>query len=267
MRKEGSLQVAWRRICEQGFADQYVDEFVTEMAEEGDLLGDDGNSAAALFSDDALPDITLVGTSFSQGAANYNFAGYLKQYLSADVMNEAMAGGSFDGALMQYLLSDTFRDHPPKYLLWELPAYHAMNSEVFYRQALAMADDGCRNKTHWLRQSTPLQLGRNEVLFNGDGEVKTLPSKDQILELQFSAPLVHEIKFTAWYVNGRNDRTKLELSDRVENNGRFVVRLRHDGEWRDFNFLSLDLEFEEAPPAESVTATLCPYYPTALESV
>jgi alginate biosynthesis protein AlgX len=257
--KNGTLQIAWRRLCGNGFADQYVEAYTTELASEGELLEED--DVSRFLDDDSLPPITLVGTSFSKGAVDYNFAGFLKEYLSVDILNEAMAGGNSDGSLMQYLISDAFQEQPPKLLLWELPAYSNLGSDQLYRQINAMVDDGCNNKPTVLQEQTELKQGQTEILFNGGGKVQQLAGRNYVVDLQFSDPTVTEADFNVWYLNGRKSRTNIEYSTRLKMNGRFITRLRQDEPFGDFNFLSIDLSVENPAPVGTVTATLCQYDP------
>ena len=72
-----------------------------------------------LFSDAQL-DIALVGTSYSANK-EWNFNGFLKQYLGADVLNMADEGlGPFE-TMQNYLLSNTYKNTPPKLVIWEIP--------------------------------------------------------------------------------------------------------------------------------------------------
>lgn len=73
----------------------------------------------ALFSDNT-PEITLVGTSYSANP-QWNFEGYLKEYLQADVLNAASEGlGPFE-TMQKYLNNSAFKETPPKLVIWEIP--------------------------------------------------------------------------------------------------------------------------------------------------
>ncbi len=252
MRKTGTLQRAWQRLCGDMFADQYVDEFVSEFLENPVAA----NQQEQLFGD-ILPSIALVGTSFSANEVNYNFDGYLREYLGVDVLNEALAGGGGYDTMIRYLLSDEFRTRPPKLLLWEVPSYHDLRKEMFYRQAHALISDGCTDKPVELARTMRLRPGRNEILFNGGGELKALRGGHYLLDFQFNNPQAKNLNATIWYLNGRNERVKIEHAPWIDNRGRFTVALRDDGEWKDLNFLSVDLNVDGQPPATSITTRLC----------
>lgn len=255
MRKRGSLQVAWYRICDMKFANQYSPEFRTELKmeasslDESSLFGDGGAS---------LPPVTLVGTSYSKGAAEYNFSGFLKEYLNLDVLNEAMAGGSYDGAMVQYLPSKDFQEYPPAYLFWEIPSYHKLNSEIFYRQINAYMEDGCANKEAVLQRTTSIDSKAGEILFNGGEAYREFRGEGRILDIQFSDPHVKELKAEIWYTNGRREKVKIEHSRRVDNEGRFVFFLQEENGWDEYNLLSVKLiDIDDAPYSPSVKASVC----------
>ncbi|TPG61039.1 cell division protein FtsQ [Roseomonas nepalensis] len=64
------------------------------------------------------PEVALVGSSYS---VNANFHGALQAALQASVVNAALAGGGFAGSAAAYLGSETFRQSPPRLVVWEIP--------------------------------------------------------------------------------------------------------------------------------------------------
>jgi alginate O-acetyltransferase complex protein AlgJ len=71
-----------------------------------------------LFGDGDLPNVALIGTSFSR---NSNFLPFLEQALGASVGRFAKDGGHFAGAARDYFESPAFRQTPPQLLVWEIP--------------------------------------------------------------------------------------------------------------------------------------------------
>ena len=254
IRKEGSLQDAAHRICGQTWSNQYVNEFETHKVD-----AVDSDEASALFGDDSLPPITLVGTSNSKGAENYNFAGDLEEMLGVEILNVAIAGGSYDGSIFEYLMSDNFRESPPKILLWEVPAYHNLDSVEFYRQLVPMVTDGCAGRKPVLQNTTKVTAGTNEVLYNGGGQFLELPSSQYLIDLQFSDPSIKEADAYIWFVFGRKDRVDLEYGSRVDTTGRFMFELPSGESWKDELFMSLDLDLkpEQITDDLTVTAKVC----------
>ena len=71
-----------------------------------------------LFGNAGLPTIALIGTSYSR---NSNFVPFLENHLGEPVANLAKDGGDFAGAATAYFSGSTFRDNPPKTVIWEVP--------------------------------------------------------------------------------------------------------------------------------------------------
>ena len=71
-----------------------------------------------LFGDDNLPNIVLVGTSFSTTS---NFAPFLDFDLGTKVANFGKEGGDFAGSIKAYLNGPSFKQTPPKLIIWEIP--------------------------------------------------------------------------------------------------------------------------------------------------
>ena len=245
--KRGTLHRAAERICGFGAPAQYVRTYTTEPADDAD--------GASLLGEAEAPPVILVGTSNSD--PTYNFAGFMSEALGIDVLNASIAGGGMDGAMLAYMRSAEFQDSPPKLMVWELEAYHNISDPEFYRQAIPLVDDGCLRKTAVLKDAHALRPGRNEILFNGNGQVRELHSRDHLIDLKFSDPAVTDLEAVVWYTNGRRDTVSLE-ADHSDGKGRFLFELRADGDWGDFTFLSLDVELPpDAAAGKHLEARLC----------
>lgn len=98
------------------------DSFYTWKTEEKNPANDN------LFGDIELP-VTLVGTSYSANKL-WNFEGFLKESLAADILNVADEGlGPFE-VMDNYLDRDPYKKTPPKLVIWEIPErYLAVNYE------------------------------------------------------------------------------------------------------------------------------------------
>ncbi len=71
-----------------------------------------------LFGDANLPNIVLIGTSFSRTS---EFTPYLEMQLNTKIGNFALDGGDFAGSANAYFASPAFKDTPPKLIIWEIP--------------------------------------------------------------------------------------------------------------------------------------------------
>ena len=74
-------------------------------------------AAGGLLDDEASPQVALIGSSYS---LNANFHGFLQEALGAAVTNLAQAGGGFAGAARSYFSGATFREAPPRVIIWEV---------------------------------------------------------------------------------------------------------------------------------------------------
>jgi alginate biosynthesis protein AlgX len=247
--KAGTLHKTATRFCGTSYATQYVPRFETTMQGEAD--------SDSLFGDEADPQIALVGTSNSGPA--YNFAGFLQQHSGAEVLNRSVSGGGFDSALLQYMSSQEFHDNPPKILIWEFATHYDLTQQSFYRQAVALVDNGCEGRPAVLHNKVQLKPGANEILVNGkNGPLRDLRGGDYQVDLRFSDPSVHAANATFWYLNGRRENFKIEQSDRAPTDGRYAFELRNDADWRELNLLALEIHSPQQMPANlSVEATLC----------
>ena len=250
MKSQGTLQSAVRQLCDFDYPSEYFSQF-TVSTEEAEI---DENS---LFEDD-LPEIVLVGTSNS--TETYNFPQALMYELQKDVLNVAIKGGGYNGSLMQYLLSDEYRDTPPKFIIWEVPSYYRLSAKNFYRQIHPMIKDGCRSKDILLEDNKKLMSGVNEILFNG-GDTPILQKGDNLLlDLTFDNEEVKQVDTTIWYANGRKEEINFKIPERANTGGRFMINLKDNGDYANFSYLSMDIHIDPQKnvtvPTE-VTAQLC----------
>ncbi|WP_075836709.1 alginate O-acetyltransferase AlgX-related protein [Deinococcus marmoris] len=84
-------------------------------------------------SEDLLGDITepvaLVGTSYGW-VQRIHFADFIGAATDLDVLNFSKNGGAKFGAILDFLNSDTFKDSPPRYVIWEWPnSYVALTED------------------------------------------------------------------------------------------------------------------------------------------
>lgn len=68
----------------------------------------------------SAPPVTLVGTSYSANP-DWNFEGFLKEALQADVLNAAGAARGPLAVMDSYLDSGAWKESPPKLVVWEIP--------------------------------------------------------------------------------------------------------------------------------------------------
>lgn len=69
--------------------------------------------------DEEVPEVALVGTSYSEAA--WSFPGALRYHLKTDILDASQPGRNIWPPMSDYLNSDAFQDAPPKILIWEIP--------------------------------------------------------------------------------------------------------------------------------------------------
>ncbi len=251
--KRGTLQKVATQLCGGSYSMQYVPAYVTqEKGGGGGLLGKQ-----------SFPQVALVGTSNSDAKGGYDFNGLLEQALGVDILDVAISGGSFDGSLLHYLQSQDFQKHPPKIIIWETPYQDfpdtARKAYKVVRQALPLMNDGCHGRPAALRGQAQLHAGVNELLFNGNGRIKPLVSRDYLLDFQLSDHGVKDLHAIVWYLNGMRESLKLHFNQYVDNGGRFVADLRTDTpEYANATVMGVTVDMSTAPVKPlSISARLC----------
>ena len=129
-RIEGSVQKAASSICK---SDYPVEEYY--------LFYTSRKTGLDLFAKVAEPQVVLVGTGNSKGKHHFNFDGFLRQFLSADVINMAVSGGGYGEAIKSYLSGQDYKRNPPRYLIWEFPGYYSLNVIDFIEELLDLVEE------------------------------------------------------------------------------------------------------------------------------
>jgi len=78
------------------------------------------SSEMGLFDDTKLPEVALVGTSYSANP-KWNFSGYLEDELNEGVANYSEEGVGPFPPMMQFLGGKDFKEHKPRLVIWEIP--------------------------------------------------------------------------------------------------------------------------------------------------
>jgi alginate biosynthesis protein AlgX len=247
-RHPGVLSIIAAQVCGGNFPSEVVAGYSTSPAE------------TYPFGDEPIPEITLVGSSFSASPA-YHFLGFLQQYLQADVFNVSISGGGYDGALTQYLPSEPFQKNRPKLLIWEFshPQIAAANATQL-RRLIPLVEDGCAASEVLLTNEVKLSSGDDltDVLFNGGGHIIPDKSHELLVDLQFADPAVSEILAEPWYLDGRHELLRLRMNDYTRVKGRFVLELNREPDFAEQPLIDFRVQVV-TPLAQptSVAAKLC----------
>jgi alginate biosynthesis protein AlgX len=255
--KDGTLNLAMSYICGNNYGFQYVRGYQTIP------MADDAN---ALFDEAPDPEVILVGDSNSAAredeSKQFNFDGYLKQYLEVDILNYALPGVGQDGSLLEYLLSDNYKPKaPPKLIIWELPANYQLESEPMYRQLIPAIKGGCSTSTAVLGnhvQRPALKVSdRIELLSNAGEARKNLSSGQGFLDIKISDKNVKDFYVIVYYDNGARDKVWFRREAAVTG-GQYYLELSKAKEFAGANLLSVFLEpTKPGTAATEVETRLC----------
>lgn len=240
--KDGTMNRGLKRICGNNYGFQYVRGLRT-IPEEAD--------ASALF-DEAATEVVLVGTSNSASrddeAKNYNFEGFLKEYLSVDILNYALPGADQDGSLIQYLHSSDYDPKaPPKLIVWELPANFSLEAPLTYRQLIPAINGGCAHSPEVLasasRDLPELKTAqRIELLSNTGRQRQDLQDLNRaFLEIKISDSKVKDFYIITYYDNGSRDKVWYRREGVVDG-GLYYLELSQAPEHRGANLMSVFME-------------------------
>ena len=228
----GALQIAASRLCHgDKFPSEYVQQYLTEA--------EAGNTDSLLSNTTEQPEVVLLGTSFS-AITRFNFDGFLKQAMGKDVVNMAISGGEDRGAWMEYLASESYQKHPPRLIIWEVPAQHSMADKSLFRQLIPLVHNGCQSQPLLMEKSQPLLQGEATELVFSTQLLKTKAS-DLVMDMNISDPAVHALQVRVWYQDGTNELFSVKQNKRAQTGGRFVFLLSQDEQLRSRKFLSMDV--------------------------
>ncbi|MGQ0528101.1 MAG: alginate O-acetyltransferase AlgX-related protein [Alphaproteobacteria bacterium] len=181
----------------------------------------------ALFGD-KKPVIILLGTSnSSQPAPSFaNFEGFLKEYMEADVANEAVSGGSLQGSISQYVLSGRYREDRPKIAIWELASYYGYNKQDFFREIIPAVYGVCTDE-NILASTEKFVADKQDVFLFENLQNKNIKGHDYYISLQFDDPSVRDISLRFEHADGQADDITLKRSARnfPETNGRYFAEI------------------------------------------
>lgn len=248
---KSSYDGAFQKICGTKVPPEMAQNYETTPA-------DNAASQQALFDDKAEPQVVLLGTSNSvPDSSQANFEGFLKEYLSADVMNMAVAGAGIDTSIISYMNSAHYKDSKPKIVVWEIPGYYKLGtlSDVF-SQAISAAYGSCNDKA--LAKSDFKNIVNNSPLYASEeggtygpfptGEDPRQANLDQnnnlYLHLAFAQPMKSEFAVKFHYKTGEQGYTKIvkfKRSNRYPADGEFYTLFPHADKGAELNKVRITL--------------------------
>lgn len=253
--KDGTLNLALSYICGNNYGFQYVRGYQTIPV---------ADSSDALFDEAPDPQVILVGDSNAatreDESKQFNFDGYLKQYLGVDILNYALPGVGEDGSLLEYLLSADYKpEAPPKLIVWELPANYRLDSPLMYRQLVPAIRGGCKAAAGVLSsklQRPALKVGERIELLSNAGSARQSVTGG-FLDIRLSDKNVRDFYIIVYYDNGARDKVWFRREAAVSG-GQYYLELSKAPAFAGANLLSVFLEPTKAgTTATEVQTRLC----------
>ncbi len=254
---------AFKTICQTALPPEQVTEYVTVPANAAKAQDD-------LFGEKPMPQIVLLGTSNSVSEASMaNFEGFLKEHLSADVLNYSKVGGGVDDAIMQYVQSDHFAAKAPKIVIWEIPGHYDLDvmDDKLFNQIIPATERYCRAPSYEKRMS--IVGGGKMVLFDFDKErpaswrpagygadaPDTLePAEGKYLKISFSVPPQQNFTAEFQYENGAMKKQSFEPAAR--NSGKDFYTLVPDYHAK-LERINLALPWDQKAGLRGLSAQVC----------
>ncbi len=227
---ESTFEKAFKKICNTNLPKETVPQYITASANpvqsSDDLFGENQGSE---------PQIVLLGTSNSVNASSQaNFEGFLKDYLSTDIMNLSYIGAGIDTGIMTYVNSDHFRNGKPKVVIWEVPGYYDLNvmDDKLFNQVIPAAIGACSAPVY--EKSLASLPGGSTTLFEDEAKSSLQPAsfpapeqvaigQDMYMRLTFSKPVRDKFKVDFLYENSGTKSQNFERSERAAADGEFYT--------------------------------------------
>lgn len=242
----GTLGKAYADICAQEIPTEEIFTQQTTPIE-------DTQSENALFGDVPQAEVILVGTSNSANKnSESNFEGALKQALSVDIENHALAGARVDGPMISYLNSGAFDENTPKFLIWEIPGYYKLKAYSHYLSEVKSAAYGSCGDRAVYRQNKIQLTGNKQNLANQLKKHK-IKRGTHYVRLAFDQDIHHDVTLNMTS-NGQNKEIKYRRNARITHSDVFYTGLVQRG------FLeTISIHKNQNLKGRNLNIEICPY--------
>jgi alginate biosynthesis protein AlgX len=247
---KSSFAKAFEKICGTQIGTEPAQNYQTAPA-------GSANSENALFSGDAEPQVILLGTSNSvNDSSEANFDGFLKEFLSTDVLNLSYTGAGIDTSIMAFMNSEHYKNDKPKIVIWEVPGYYDFDemNETLLSQIIPAAHGDCN--TDALASATFKSLPNNGELFAADQD--RIDQNNSYLRLAFAQPVKDTFSVKFHYKDGEDGATKLvkfKRSDRYPADGEFYTLFPRMG--ADAKLSKISIALPKKQPSADVSMQIC----------
>jgi hypothetical protein len=240
------------QLCSPAIKGETLDIYQTVEADQSldAFLGDE--SAAA--------PVSIVGTSFTDERNKFNYDGFLRESLAADVASYALSGGDLDQAIYKWSHADLARSGT-RVLVWEMPYVERLEgaSGILERTIVPAVVGSC--------EGNELELAASDYSLTADGtytfEVPTdidVTGNGYYLNVGLSDPSPRGFTLTFDYRDGQQDILPIIRNPRVGAVGQIFAELSSevDGELGTITIRAIE------GGSNSGRVTLC-RYPDAMQ--
>lgn len=244
---DSSFGKAFRKMCDTSLPTEVIKPFETTPK-------DSGSDQASLFGDGGSnPQVILLGTSNSvQETSQANFEGFLKEKLSADVLNLSYVGAGIDTSIMQFVNSPQMQDMQPKIALWEIPGYYDLNvmDDKLFNQIIPAVYGSCGTDSIF---STRVKLkgGYNQLMKTA----KPLNPTPAYVHLSFDEPVTGKFSMSFQFGASGSKKQQFDRFDGYQADGEFYTLFPADVEpsqWR-----AISLQVPQSLAGQTVNMEIC----------
>jgi SGNH hydrolase-like domain, acetyltransferase AlgX len=165
-------------------------------------------------SSQSKPTIHLVGTSFSVERFKFNFAGFLRSSLQADVADYALTGGGMDQSIFDWAHKGDWIAASPKALIWEFPYIDRLPlfSEQSARQIVPALSGLCADTKAAVHQVSFAKQQMIEMKITQ----KSVTGSKFYISSDLSNPSMRSPHLTLTYDDGQQEDVVLRRPERVQ---------------------------------------------------
>jgi alginate biosynthesis protein AlgX len=203
---EGRLGFVLEQVCGTKPPPEKINIYETSRVG-GNLLGDD-----------EYP-FVLIGSSFS-AEPKYNFEGFLKEALGANVLNAAVSGGGYNASLEAYFQSPAYLKSKPKFLIWEFVASMTPYDQTPLREIIPSVYGDCSGNA-LLSATSTMHPGTTSVLQNPSKEIR---GPQRFVSLKFADKTLLNFDLSLSFDDGQ-ETVQIVRSGRIPNEGQFYLKL------------------------------------------
>jgi alginate biosynthesis protein AlgX len=186
-----------RRACRQSFEPEIEPRYVFEPIVTSRLAQ----------ADEASPSSILLAGSGNVSAAASDFAGYLSQYTQLTIENQSAPQDDPFASLLNAVSTQRFKEAPPRYLVWEIPASTNINNRApaSMRQIIPAANRVCDAPDALAEATSRLVTEKQPLLSEADFGGRPLDAREAFLELSVPPNTGGTFDLTIEYDNGELD--------------------------------------------------------------